>query len=103
MNITKPIIRKIKDNETALAEFEKDIKSNEAEDAKDIIMNFPTVYIHNWPETNKYDYMSGNPTISLHVRGNIIITESNMRPGNIECCKKTLHFISSDMSISINP
>lgn len=53
MNITKPIIRKIKDNETALAEFEKEIKTNEAEDTKDIIMNFPTVYIHNWPETNK--------------------------------------------------
>lgn len=61
MNITKPIIRKIKDNETALAEFEKDIKSNEAEDAKDIIMNFPTVYIHNWPETNKYDVYKLKP------------------------------------------
>ena len=36
MNITKPIIRKIKDNETALAEFEKDIKSSEVEDTKDI-------------------------------------------------------------------
>ena len=58
-NITKPIIRKIKDNETALAEFEKDIKSSEAEDTKDIIMNFPTVYIHNWPETNKYDVYVG--------------------------------------------
>ncbi len=43
MNITKPIIRKIKDNETALAEFEKDIKSNEAEDAKDIIMKYRSV------------------------------------------------------------
>ena len=59
MNITKPIIRKIKDNETALAEFEKDIKSSEAEDTKDIIMNFPTVYIHNWSETNKYDVYVG--------------------------------------------
>ena len=59
MNITKPIIRKIKDNETALAEFEKEIKINEAEDTKDIIMNFPTVYIHNWPETNKYDVYVG--------------------------------------------
>ena len=59
MNITKPIIRKIKDNETALAKFEKEIKTNEAEDTKDIIMNFPTVYIHNWPETNKYDVYVG--------------------------------------------
>ena len=56
---SKPIIRKIKDNETALAEFEKEIKTNEAEDTKDIIMNFPTVYIHNWPETNKYDVYVG--------------------------------------------
>lgn len=53
MNITKPIIRKIKDNETALAEFEKEIKTNEAEDTKDIIMNFPTVYIHNWRGHNR--------------------------------------------------
>lgn len=104
MNITKPIIRKIKDNETALAEFEKEIKTSEAEDTKDIIMNFPTVYIHNWPETNKYDvYVGESNTISLHVRDSIIITESNMKPGNIECCKKTLRFISSDMNISINP
>lgn len=84
MNITKPIIRKIKDNETALAEFEKEIKTNEAEDTKDIIMNFPTVYIHNWPETNKYDVYVGEPTISLRVRDSIIKVESSMRHGNIE-------------------
>ena len=59
MNITNPIIKKIKDNETALAEFEKETQSNEAEDTKDIIMNFPTVYIHNWPETGKYDVYVG--------------------------------------------
>ena len=45
MNITKPIIRKIKDNETALAEFEKEIKTNEAEHTKDIIMNLTLIQI----------------------------------------------------------
>ena len=71
MNITKLIIRKIKDNETALAEFEKEIKTNEAEDTKDIIMNFPTVYIHNWPETNKYDCLlyTSSVNVLLSVRG----------------------------------
>lgn len=84
MNITKPIIRKIKDNETALAEFEKEIKTNEAEDTKDIIMNFPTVYIHNWRKRISMMYMSVNPTISLRVRDSIIKVESSMRHGNIE-------------------
>lgn len=51
--------QKIKDNETALEEFEKETQSNEAEDTKNIIMNFPTVYIHNWPETGKYDVYVG--------------------------------------------
>ena len=103
MNITKPIIRKIKDNETALAEFEKEIKTNEAEDTKDIIMNFPRYTSTTGRKRISMMYMSGNQTISLHVRDSIIITESNMKPGNIECCKKTLRFISSDMNISINP
>lgn len=58
-NITDSIIKKIKDNETALEEFEKETQSNEAEDTKNIIMNFPTVYIHNWPETGKYDVYVG--------------------------------------------
>ena len=84
MNITKPIIRKIKDNETALAEFEKDIKSSEAEDTKDIIMNFPTVYIHNWPETNKYDvYVGESNNIFARTRQHYQV-ESSMRHGNIE-------------------
>lgn len=74
-NITNPIIKKIKDNETALAEFEKETQSNEAEDTKDIIMNFPTVYIHNWPEQASMTYMSGNPTISSPVQDNIIKTK----------------------------
>ena len=88
MNITKPIIRKIKDNETALAEFEKEIKTNEAEDTKDIIMNFPTVYIHNWPETNKYDvYVGESNNIFARTRQHYH-NRSNMKPGNIECCKR---------------
>lgn len=84
MNITKPIIRKIKDNETALAEFEKEIKTNEAEDTKDIIMNFPTYTSTTGRKRISMMYMSGNPTISLRVRDSIIKVESSMRHGNIE-------------------
>lgn len=59
LNVKKPIIRKIKDNEVALLEFENEMLSKEAEHTQDIIMNFPTVYIHNWPETGMYEVYVG--------------------------------------------
>lgn len=59
LNVKKPIIRKIKDNEVALLEFEKETLPMEAEDTKDIIANYPTVYIHNWPETGMYEVYVG--------------------------------------------
>lgn len=57
-NVAKPIVRKIKDNEIALEQFEQSLWI-ESEKTKDIIMNFPTVYIHNWPETDKYEVYVG--------------------------------------------
>lgn len=59
INIAKPIIRKIKDNEVALAEFENESLLKETEKVQDIIINFPTVYIHNWPDTDKYEVYVG--------------------------------------------
>ena len=57
--IAEPIIRKIKDDETALAKFEGEELLTETDKIQDIIMNFPTVYIHNWPEKNKYEVYVG--------------------------------------------
>ena len=59
VDVANPVIRKIKDNEVALTEFEKKTLSGETEEVQDIIKNFPTVYIHNWPETDKYDVYVG--------------------------------------------
>ncbi len=59
MKISKPIIKEINDNESALAEFEKEISSKESDKVQDVIMNFPTVYIHNWPEAGKYEVYVG--------------------------------------------
>lgn len=58
-DVKKPIIKKISDNERALSEFENEIMKNVDDNTKDIIMNFPTVYIHNWPETDKYEVYVG--------------------------------------------
>ena len=56
---SQPIIREIKDNEVALGKFEKDVLPNEDEKVQEVIKNFPTVYIHNWSETGKYEVYVG--------------------------------------------
>lgn len=35
------------------------LRHNESEKVKDIILNYPTVYIHNWKETNDYEVYIG--------------------------------------------
>ena len=57
--VSQPIIREIKDNEIALAEFENNLLPGEDEKVQEVIMNFQTVYIHNWPETGKYEVYVG--------------------------------------------
>lgn len=56
---SQPIIRKIKDNEVSLEEFEKVILLKEDDSVQEVIRDFPTVYIHNWTETGKYEVYVG--------------------------------------------
>ena len=58
-NVTKPIIRIIKDDESSLAEFEQKTLQGESENVQDIIRYYPTVYIHNWPDTGMYEVYVG--------------------------------------------
>ena len=58
-NVTKPIIRIIKDDERSLTEFEQKTLQVEPENVQDIIMYYPTVYIHNWPDTGMYEVYVG--------------------------------------------
>ena len=58
-SVAKPIIRKIKDSRTALDYFETILLSTEDEKTQDIIMNFPTVYIHNWKESGDFEVYIG--------------------------------------------
>lgn len=48
MAMKEPIIKKIPDNIDKLNSFKEEILDIKDEKIKDIIMNFPTVYIHNW-------------------------------------------------------
>lgn len=57
--VAKPIIKKIEDNQDALDFFESVTLPAEDEKTQDIIMNFPTVYIHNWKESGDFEVYVG--------------------------------------------
>lgn len=59
MKISDPIIEKIKDNEESLQLLKKQISNSKDEKRKDIIMAYPTVYIHNWKNKDKYEAYVG--------------------------------------------
>jgi hypothetical protein len=56
--IIPPIIYQIEDNEKALVKFEKQLISANS-DEKKIILEYPTVYIHNYPELDQYEVYIG--------------------------------------------
>lgn len=55
----KPIIFQIEDNDASLKEFEERLQTAESEKVQDLILNYPTVYIHNWQESNDYEVYIG--------------------------------------------
>lgn len=59
INVANPIIRKIEDTQDALDFFESVTLPAEDEKTQEIIMNFPTVYIHNWQESGDFEVYVG--------------------------------------------
>ncbi len=55
----EPIIRKINDNINGLTAFQNEILKNNASKEQDIMLQFPTVYIHNWKDTKDYEVYIG--------------------------------------------
>ena len=58
-SVAKPIIRQIKDSRDALDFFEAVTLPAEDEKTQEIIMNFPTVYIHNWQDSGDFEVYVG--------------------------------------------
>lgn len=54
--IKSPIVKKINDNMEGLEEFQHSLSK---EKEKEILLEFPTVYIHNWENTNDYEIYIG--------------------------------------------
>lgn len=59
MKVAEPIVEKIQDNISELNAFEQRISKLKNEKKKDIIINFPIVYIHNWKNRGKYEVYVG--------------------------------------------
>ncbi len=57
--VAKPIIKQIKDNKESLDFWKKELLPKDDEKIRDIIMNFPTVYIHNWKESDCFEVYVG--------------------------------------------
>ena len=57
--VAKPIIKQIKDNKESLDFWKKELLPKDDEKIRDIIMNFPTVYIHNWKESDYFEVYVG--------------------------------------------
>lgn len=54
-----PVIYQIEDNEKALKKLETHLKNADPADEKKIILEYPTVYIHNYPKTEQYEVYIG--------------------------------------------
>lgn len=59
MRVSEPIVEKIKDDIDSLNLFEQEISKSNNNKKKDIVMNFPIVYIHSWKNKNQYEVYVG--------------------------------------------
>lgn len=58
MTSIKPVVKKVNDTIQGLNEFQNLLKDS-SEKERDIILQFPTVYIHNWKDSGMYDVYIG--------------------------------------------
>ncbi len=54
-----PIVEKIDDSIQGLEELERKLDAEDLQKAREILLEFPTVYIHNWKNTQDYDVYIG--------------------------------------------
>lgn len=55
----EPIIRKVNDDIVSLTSFQNELLKNATSKEQDILLQFPTVYIHNWKDTKDYEVYIG--------------------------------------------
>ena len=59
MEVSKPVIEKIIDTRKGVQDFKNSLDNSDKEREKDLINNYPTVYIHSWKKNNKFEVYVG--------------------------------------------
>ncbi len=54
-----PIVYKIADNLKSLLEFQDTLEKNAPKKEQDVMLQFPTVYIHSWQDVDDYEVYIG--------------------------------------------
>ena len=62
----KPIVKRIVDNAQGLKIFQESLMRDASEKEQDILLQFPTVYIHNWKNTDDYEVYIGESNNIIH-------------------------------------
>ena len=57
--VTKPIVKKINDNIQGLMNFKQSLLVENGNKECDILLQFPTIYIHYWTDTDEYEVYIG--------------------------------------------
>lgn len=55
----EPVVKKFRDNPQGLKDFQQMLSERSSVKEREILLQFPTVYIHNWKDTDKYEVYIG--------------------------------------------
>lgn len=79
----KPIVHKISDDMNGLIEFQNNLIKDASENEQNIILQFPTVYIHNWQETEDYEVYIGESIMLFKEQSSTMIIGEMRTNGSI--------------------
>lgn len=84
----KPIVKKIDDNAQSLNDFQEELSERSLKKEREILLNFPTVYIHNWKNTTDYEVYIGE--------SNNIVQRTKQHYENVEVESKWQHNLQTN-------
>ena len=86
MEVVKPIIGIMTDTKNGVINFKNDLNKNYKDKDIDLINNYPTVYIHNWEKSDKFEVYVGesNDFFQRTEQHHELINEENVWQHNLD-------------------
>lgn len=94
-NLQQPIVKKISDSLSSLDSFKKELRTNEE---RKLLLKYPTVYIHNWMDSDKYEvYIGESNNIMLRTKQHLLTNSTSSKwERNLRNEKANLYVIGHD-------